>query len=141
MSREIENEISNADRYINEIYKLLTDFLAYLDNHAEPEVVPGRIVVQDKTISIECYGFRLSANPRVVRDEQGYFAVEYIFYAREEEVEEELWRFYLTEDRRLRVSIDGDDSLCDFDNRFVARYICVPVMQAALKSVLFKPTE
>ena len=142
MNREIELEITNAARYIQEIKELLNDFLAHLDGHADPEVVPGRIVVQDQTISIECYGgLSLRADPKVVKDGRGDFAIEYVFCAREGESEEELWRFYLTEDRRLRVSIDGDDSLCDFDNRYVAGYICVPVMHAALSSLIFKPTE
>lgn len=140
MIREVEEEIIYADRCIRELWRLFDSFLAHLKDHAEAEVVPGKIKTINKTISIECYGLSLNANPRVVRDERGDFAVECVFYTRDNEMENEIWRLYLTEDRHLKTSLVEDKPLCGFDNRYIARRICVPAMQAALNSIIFKPT-
>ena len=134
-------EIVNANNRIKAIEKLNIQFLQHVTNHARPEGLPAIIIVIDQEIIVTCFGQSVKANSRIIRDEAGLFAVEYLFYACQGENKQELWRFYLNHDGQLVKSLGPESHICDVDNRFVAKYICKPVMLAVLTSILFKPTE
>ena len=141
MNQEMALEIANAHNRIKSIHEQHATFLQHLSEHAEPEGLPAKITIQDQSVTVNCFGNAITAEPKVVMDDEGFFAIEYVFYVREEENEEELWRFYLTSNGRLVSRLEQDSPICDFNNRYVAKYICGPVMNAALDSILFKPTE
>ena len=139
MNHQMALRIANAHNRINSIQDQHAAFLQHLAEHNVPEGLPADISIQDQSVTVNCFGKAITAEPRVVMNNEGLFAIEYVFYVRVEENEEEIWRFYLTSDGRLEGMLDQDSPVCDYNNRDVAKHICGLVMNAALDSMLFKP--
>lgn len=141
MNRELVIKIANAHNGIKLAQETWGKFLDHLKNHTDPEDVPSKISVSDGFISVDCFGTTISAAPRTVSDGAGGFAIEYVFYTSEFQESEEVWRFYLTSGGHLASSLEQQDNICDFDNRFIAKYICLAVLNNALESSIFRPCE
>ena len=141
MNQEIAMKVTNAHNRIKIARETWGEFLDHLKNHTDPEGVPSKISVEDGVISVDCFGTAISAIPRTVSDGESRFAIEYVFYFSESEGGEEVWRFYLTSGGQLVSSLEQQDSICDFNNRFVAKHICLPVLSNALDSSMFRPCE
>lgn len=141
MNHDIANRVANAHNRINIARETWDKFLDHLKTHTDPEGVPSKISVEDGVVSVDCFGRVISAAPRTVSDGSSGFAIEYVFYTGESEEREEIWRFYLTSGGHLVNSLEQQDHICDFDNRFIAKHICLPVLNYALDSSMFRPSE
>lgn len=141
MNHEIENRVANAHNRIKTARETCDRFVEHLKSHTDPGGVPGRVFIENGIISVDCFGQVISAAPRTVADGDSGFAIEYVFCSSESEESEEVWRFYLTSGGRLVYSLEQKDHICDFDNRFVAKYICLQVLNNALDSSVFRPCK
>ncbi|CAM0557915.1 hypothetical protein EHLJMEHL_03006 [Vreelandella titanicae] len=141
MNQEIAIKVTNAHNRIKLVRETLGKFLDHLKSHTDPEGLPSKISIEDGVISVDCFGTAISAVPRTVSDGASRFAIEYVFYNGEAKKSEEVWRFYLTSEGYLVNTLERQDSICDFDNRFIAKYICLSVLSNALDSSMFLPCE
>lgn len=139
MNQQMVLRIKNSHNRINSIKELHTTFLRHIKEHAAIEGLPGEVTIQEQSITVNCFGIAIIAEPKTVKANDDLFSIEYIFFVGEKDEEEELWRFYLTPDGHVQQTLEQDSAICDFDNPSVAKHICVPVMSAALDSILFKP--
>jgi len=141
MNKEIALKIINANGRIETLRELNTRFLQHLAKNCQPERVPGKITVEENKISIDCFGYTAVAESRVVDSGDRVFWMEYVFSVNEHDLEYELWRFYLSPNGYLETLPNNGDHICDYDNRYVADYICKAVLHSALGSMLFAPKE
>ena len=133
MNQQVVLEITNAENRIKSINERTKRFLEHLQKHSKPQGLPSSVMVGNQTIAVECYGQSFSAEPRVVTDGQGMFAVEFIFYARRNEESEELWRFYLTD--------SGSDRTPEPEPRLMWEVEHIRPLPARTRRAVFCPTN
>ena len=78
MNHEMAIKIANANNRINSIHEQLASFLQHLSKHAEPEGLPAKIRINDQSVTVNCFGNSITAEPKVVMNSEGLFAVEYL---------------------------------------------------------------
>lgn len=73
------------------------------------------IFIENDTICIFFDSIKISASPRTVFS-KGKFFVEYLFFYTEGTEKIEAWRFYLSDDGKLKSTPDDSgECICDFD--------------------------
>jgi hypothetical protein len=140
MNNNMGLRVGNAHNRINILRETWQMFLDHLKQNTDLDSVPSNITVGDEVITVDCFGKQVSAYPRTVSDGNGGFAIEYVFYAGEDEGSEEIWRFYLTSNGHLAEAVDQTSIICDFNNRYAAKNICLCVLNNALESSIFHPS-
>jgi hypothetical protein len=140
MSQEIAQRIEIAHSRINSARERQSTFVQHLADSEIQEEMPCKLEIDGNSVIVKCFGAEVRADPRVTIKDKDEFITEYIFYATVEEQKEEIWRFYLTSNGLLESAPTGYSRICDYDNSYVAKHICIPVVNAVLNSFLFKPT-
>lgn len=137
MNHQIVAEILDAKAGLDLIAQLNKSFIELLTNHAEPENFPGKVSADQRTLSVAGFGFTAKAVPRAIRLTTGTFAMEFVFLVESENHEIEVSRFYLTNDGRLVDDVTNSESnRIEYKNIYIAKFICVRVLQGILKSKL-----
>jgi hypothetical protein len=130
-------EVSNVVTRLYSIAELNKSFIEWLTNHGEPENFPVKVSADQSTLSVAGFGFTAKAVPRAIRLTTGTFAMEFVFLVESENDEIEVSRFYLTDDGRLVDDVTNSEStLTEYKNIYVAKFICVRVLQGILQSQL-----
>ncbi len=128
-------EISNANNSFESIVELNKSFIEWVINHAEPQNVPSKVSVDQGTFSVAGFGFTAKAVPRAIRLTTGAFAMEFVFLVDTENDEVEVSRFYLTDAGKLVADANNlNSTLADYNNIYIAKFICGKVLQGILKS-------
>ena len=139
MNDQVVIEIANAKNRIDTVQKLNAKFLAYAQEHSTPQGIPTKLEVTAHEIGVHCFGHKVETKPRVVQTSDGEFSIEYVFFIAQDEDQHEVWRFYLKADERLYESLESPSGICDFNNQYVAKYICSHLLLSVLKSPIFAP--
>lgn len=117
-------------------------FLERLVTRGVSKNFPNAITVQDDVIFTVACSHDLSAAPRIVRDGESDFAVEYSFEHKAGDVVTPIWRFYIKNRGHLVSGLNGDGTgLCDFDNEGMAELLLIRINTAVLASRLFAPAQ
>ena len=128
-------EILNANNSFESIVGLNNLFIEWVISHAEPQNVPSKVSVDQGTFSVAGFGFTAKAVPRAIRLTPGAFAMEFVFLVDSENEEIEVSRFYLTEVGKLVADATNlNSTLTDYNNMYIAKFICGRVLQGILKS-------
>ncbi len=132
------NEILKANTQISRINELKSKFLETVKAKPATNDLPSKLEFIDQSIAVNFAGYKAEAVSRLVQTSDSNFSIEYVFLVKEGDTQIEVWRFYLLFDGRLAESLDGQNSFCDFNNTYAAKYLCVYVLNGMLHSELFK---
>lgn len=132
--------ISNTFRAFERINGLNQRFLEHATQYSATQDLDTKLEINADAVQISCFGLTAEAKSRIVKDKNGDFVAEYLFFVQRLESAIEVWRFYLTSDGRLSDDPEGTNALCDFNNLAIARNICGPVIMGMLNSELFVPS-
>ncbi|MBL0392399.1 hypothetical protein JJ685_14765 [Ramlibacter monticola] len=132
-------DIANAKTHIETALELEKRFVAHISNHAVPDNVPTRLNVTGREISVPWFALTATAVGRMVRDGDGDFITEYVFYVPHGDDCVEVWRCYLRPNGRLSEQVSGDVGVCDHDNKYIAMQICGRVVLGILNSAVYRP--
>jgi hypothetical protein len=139
MNKQVVIEIANAKNRIDTIQELNAKFLAHAHEHSTPQGILTKLEVTGHGIAVHCFGYNAETKTRVVQTSDGEFSIEYVFFIAQDEDRHEVWRFYLRADGRLYESPESPSGICDFNNQYVATYICSHLLFSVLKSPIFAP--
>lgn len=142
MSDEMIVLFSNAKNRLQAIARTNEVFLGHVSQHGTSAKIGNTLVVIDGVLSVNIYGYTLTATPRTVRAGSGYFAMEYTFIYAHGDAATSIWRFYLTENGRIVSSLSSETArICDYDNTYLGDRLLVPLYLALLESTLFASSE
>ena len=132
--------ISNSKSRLDAILELNKTFLEWVSSHSAPQDLPSKVQVAHDTLSVDGFGFAATAAARPVKMTAGAFAIEYVFFVGSGEDRIEVSRFYLTDNGRLAADEKTSDiGLTDFNNTYIAKFICGRVLLGILSSKLLAP--
>ena len=132
--------ISNNKSRLEAILELNKTFLEWVSSHSVPQELPSKVQVDQGTLSVSGFGFAATAAARPVRMTTGAFAIEYVFFVHDGEEKIEVSRFYLTDNGRLAADESTSNiGLTDFNNTYIAKFICGRVLLGILSSKLLAP--
>ena len=132
--------ITNAHNRIERIRELGDQFIEHVAGNLVPEGIPATLDVDNTSLRVTAFGKTLTAEPRVVRSQADYL-LEYVFEAKigDDEIVQ-VATFYLSLDGHLYSDSECENRVCDYNNRFIAKYICGNVALGAINSRLFEPS-
>ena len=134
--------LSNARQRMERLDDTHARFRAHLSQNGASQQFPDRLTLENLEISTAAFGMPLRAIPRIVRNGEREFAVEYTFAHHREEEVTPIWRFYLVEDGYLLADLSKPQSrICDFNNPHIAERLLIPLSLATLASKLFAPAD
>lgn len=137
MNQQTKVEVSNANTRFDSIVEINKSFIQWVTTNCVPQSVPSKVLVDQGTFSVAGFGFTAKAVPRAIRMMTGDFAMEFVFLVDSENDEIEVFRFYLTDCGRLVSDATNlNSSMADYNNIYIARIICLGVLQGILKSKL-----
>jgi len=137
MNQQEVIEVANANNSLSVTRDLNSNFLVQCAKNGTPQEFATAIEVADQSISISVFGHTARANARFVRTPNGSFSAEYVFRVPMGETAIEVYRFYLTSNGRVAEDVQGQSTICDYDNLYIARHICGRVLLGTLRSRLF----
>lgn len=141
MNNQQIDEIVKVNEEFKRLRQINDEFLQGCTSNAESKEINARLEVTGSTIQIDCFDQIAKADCRFVRTWQGDLAAEYVFIITQSESRVEVWRCYVTERGKLAQDPSGQGPLCDHNNTYIAKHICVPVLLGALHSKVFATTE
>lgn len=142
MNHEAIVKIANAQNRMNRLKETHDSFLTNLASHGTSQKLSNNLTATNGVISTVVWGHTLSAVPRIVRDGESDFAVEYTFEHKAGDVVTPIWRFYIMESGYLVSSLSSEGArLCDFNNLYIAEQLLTPINTAVLASKLFAPSQ
>lgn len=130
-------EIANAKKSLSVATDFNQRFLSHCESNATPQELATQLQVVGSQISIQSFGYLASAVCRFVRAPEGGFAAEYIFRVPFNDEQLEVWRCYLSTNGRIVEDLNGSDSVCDYNNTYIAKHICGRVLLGVLRSAVF----
>jgi hypothetical protein len=131
--------IANAKTAIDTIEHIVGQFLANCQKNAAPREFTTKLEVAKKSISINAFGHIANAMGRTVNAAPGEFAQEYIFRVDHGGQALEVWRCYLMSNGKLVANLETKDYICDYNEQYVAKHICGPVLIGVLNSSVYTP--
>jgi len=136
-------DISNAKGHFDSIIAMNTLFVEHLKKTLAPQDVQATLACNNNELATHCFGHTFTAIPRVVRDGQGLYYIEYEFQATHAEQPLAIWRFYLSSGGSLSHAPNAEASrrICDYNNQAATKHILVNLLTRALKSSLFSPAQ
>jgi len=133
-------EISKASHDIEVIKALNESFLKRVKSNALQQDVTSRPEISEGEMAVPCLEYVAKAVPRIVKTNGTDFAVEYVFYVKQQDEQIEVCRFYLTNDGRITQSLAQPHiTLFECQNYYIAQNIHTCVLHGALHSPLFRP--
>jgi len=130
-------EIANAKNALSALSDLNDRFLEGCTKNPTSPQLPTRLEVSGSSIRIDCFGHEATADSRFVRTPTGEFAAEYVFNILHGESRVEVWRCYVTANGSIAQDPSAQVTFCDYNNSYVAKHICGPVLLGALHSKIF----
>ena len=130
-------EIANAKNALSVLNDLNGRFLEGCTKNATSQEFQTRLEVSGSSIRIDCFGHVATADSRFVRTSTGEFAAEYVFNIPQGLSRAEVWRCYVTANGKLAQDPSGQVTFCDYNNSYIAKHICGPVLLGALHSKIF----
>ncbi len=134
-------KIANSQNGINTVRETNTQFLGHIAEQDAPQDIPAEININDEALSIDCFGYKANSKQKIVKSQDDNFYYEYIFIVFINDLEIEVYRFYLDSTGNLLSSIDPEEKICDYLNRYISKEICGRVVLGALDSKLFQHSE
>lgn len=140
MSDEIAILFNAANNRLKAIASTNEKFIGYVDQYGASAKIGNTLVSNDGVLSVNIYGYILTATPRTVRAGSGDFAMEYTFLHGHGDVTTSIWRFYLTELGLILPSLQpGTQRISDYNNTYLGDRLLTPLYLALLESPLFAP--
>ena len=132
-------EIANAQNSISVAADLNFQFLQHCAQHPTPQEFKTRLEIKGTQISVSGFGHTATAEARLIRTENGMYAAEYVFSAPLGEKSVEVWRCYVVSNGCLAADPSAQVIICDYNNAYIAKYICGPILLGILGSSLLAP--
>jgi hypothetical protein len=129
--------LANAKNALDAMEEKNLLFLQHCNRNGTPSDIQTRLDVSGITLRVDCFGKMAEATCRYVRTVAGGFAAEYVFRIAHGDTSVEAWRCYVTSNARLATDPEGQVTICDCDNSYIAKHICGSVLQGVLQSSAF----
>ena len=132
--------IAKAKHRIDALHSTNDKFIENARTHAEPRDVPTKLEFEGDAMVVRIFGFEARSKPRVVREEDDFYMEDCFLVAFNDE-EHELTRFYVGAGGLVYEDLESGDTMCDYNNEYIASHVCSRVAIGLLKSPVFSVAE
>jgi hypothetical protein len=133
--------IANAKSALDQITALNHKFLMHAKANVLPKSIPSSLQISGNDVSIDCFGHMATAKPRTVCTANNNYYMEYLFTVPFGDRLIEVTRFYLSENGQILDVPTDQVSVCDYNNIYIARHLCVRALLGFLSSPILVPAK
>ena len=131
-----EEQLNRALSEYQRAVDIIDSFVPHIKANGTSLRFSSGLSLDGMKLSTNMLGYDLSAQPRVIRNTDG-FTVAYAFFAAATNEAAPVWTFFLTTGGEIAADIEGNDRICDFDNPYLGDNLLSKLAIAVLNSRLF----